>query len=176
MHVIAQSLKRGHMDTVSLLSQAGAALKPIEAEDQTHHDTTEQMQIAKNIIVTRHRGGGYMQHDYTLTFRAFNTFVADVKLCCGCFYFEVDIIGMESSFLDLQFDDLVQFGFCTDGFEMGASTSNFEGVGDDAFSWAVDGCRQTKWHIGEQGAFSSHGSPVMSSDSCSTCALLVLPL
>jgi hypothetical protein len=155
VYVMTQALKRGDDEIVSLLSAAGASLQPLEREEKIHADSTAEMQASKSILISRHRGGGFALPDYSLTFRDFNTFVADVKLCCGCFYFEVEIIRMECSFEDLQFDDLVQFGCCTDGFEMkSADHSNFEGVGDDAFSWAVDGCRQTKWHLGEQGAFS----------------------
>ena len=155
MHAITQALKRGHSDIVSLLSAAGAALNPCEAEEKTHCDSAEQMKIAANIVVTRHRGEGCVQPEYTLVFRDFNTFVADVKLRGGCFYFEVEILAMENSFEDLGFDDIVQFGVCTDGFEASDANSNSEGAGDDAWSWAVDGCRQTKWHLGAQGAFSS---------------------
>ena len=155
VHVMSQALKRGDAEIVSILSAAGAALHPLEYEEKIHADSTAQLQASKSIVVSRHRGGGCALPDYSLTFRDFNTFVADVKLSHGCFYFEVEIIRMECCFDDLQFGDYVQFGCCTDGFERKAADhSNFEGVGDDAFSWAVDGCRQTKWHLGEQGAFS----------------------
>ena len=155
MHAITQARKRGHSDIVSLLAAGGAALNPCSDEEKIHSDTTEQLQMSKSITVTRYRGGGSMLPDYTLVFRDFNTFVADVKLCCGCFYFEVEIISMETS-SDHDFDDYVQFGCCTEGFEMKpVDQYNVEGVGDDASSWAVDGCRQMKWHLGDQEAFTS---------------------
>ncbi len=48
----------------------------------------------------------------------------------------------------------VQFGVRTEGFEAREDTAG-EVVGDDAWSWVVDGIRQLKWHEGNQGA---HGS------------------
>lgn len=154
VHAIIQARNRGHSEIVSFLTAGGAASHPGDDEEKMHSDTTARIEMSKMISITRHRGGGCMLPDYTLVFRDFNTFVADVKLCCGCFYFEVEIIQMESSAY-VEFDDIVQFGCCTDGFEKKPADENCEGVGDDAWSWAVDGCRQLKWHVGEQGAFSS---------------------
>ena len=45
-----------------------------------------------------------------------------------------------------------QFGFCTREFESREDAGE-EGVGDDAWSWAVDGVRQLKWHEGNKGAY-----------------------
>jgi hypothetical protein len=70
-----------------------------------------------------------------LHFQDFNTFVADVRLCCGCFYFELHVGDIV----------LPQFGFCTQGFEP-REDARGEGAGDDARSWAVDGTRSKKWH------------------------------
>jgi hypothetical protein len=66
-----------------------------------------------------------------------NTFVADVKLHSGRFYFEVQVLSLEP-------DCVVQFGVCTNGFEARVDPGG-EGVGDDSFSFAVDGVRQRKW-------------------------------
>ena len=49
---------------------------------------------------------------------------------------------------------LVQFGVCSEGFEARENAGG-EGAGDDAWSWAVDGIRQLKWHEGDECA---HGS------------------
>jgi hypothetical protein len=50
----------------------------------------------------------------------------------------------------------IQFGFCSVGFE--ADGVNGDGVGDDRFSWAVDGGRQLSWHRGKSGDFGSKWS------------------
>ena len=149
--IITQAHIRGHSNIVSALAAAGAVLHPSDFDDKTYSETTAQMQMSKSIIVNRHQGGGYVLPEYNLTFRDFNTFVADVRLCCGFFYFEVHVLEIESSSNDPEFDDIVQFGYCTDGFQK----KDHEGVGDDASSWAVDGCRQRKWHRGVHHPFSS---------------------
>ncbi len=69
-----------------------------------HSGAVELHRAAGSVVVTRHRGGGCVTSDYLLQFFGFNTFVADVRLCGGCFYLElqaVEIVG------------LPQFGFCT---------------------------------------------------------------
>jgi ankyrin repeat protein len=90
------------------------------------------------VVVNRHRGRGCVTSDYVLQLQGFNTFVADVRLCGGCFYFELQVIELIG---------VVQFGFCTDGFEARRDNEG-EGAGDDAWSWAVDGIRLQKWHEG----------------------------
>ncbi len=111
-----------------------------------HASAVDAHRTAGTITVTRHRGGGIVTSDYTLQFARFNTFVADVRLLGGCFYFELQVIDI---------DGPVQCGFCTEGFEP-YEISKGEGAGDDAWSWAVDGIRQSKWHEGKRGA--AHGS------------------
>jgi ankyrin repeat protein len=109
-----------------------------------HAAAMESHQNAGSIVVNRHRGGGYVTSEYLLQFLGFNTFVADVKLCGRCFYFEthvVDIVGV------------VQFGVCTQGFQPCEKSS--DGAGDDAWSWAVDGARLLKWHDGRSEAYGS---------------------
>ena len=81
-----------------------------------------------------------MTYDYLLQFQDFNTFVADVRLCGGCFDCELQVV---------QLGDIVQFGFCTQGFEAREDAEG-EGVGDDSCSWAVDGVRALKWHQGKK--------------------------
>ena len=103
------------------------------------------MRDAGGVIITRHRGGGCAAADYSLQFRNFNTFTADVRLCGGCFYWEVEVVDIVG---------VVQFGVCTDGFEAREDAGG-EGVGDDAWSWAADGVRLLKWHEGDQGAYGS---------------------
>jgi hypothetical protein len=104
------------------------------------------MKSAGNVIVTRHRGGGFAGPDYMLQFHDFNTFVADVKLSHGSFYFEVQVIKIQSQAL--------QFGFCSDGFEP-REYADGEGAGDDGWSWGVCGLRQEKWHARSSSDFGS---------------------
>jgi hypothetical protein len=80
-------------------------------------------------------------------FDDFNTFVADVKLCDGCFYFELGVVDTGSC---------QQFGFCSEGFHLAEQES--AGVGDDAHSWAVDGSRQLLWPGGKSKPFGSKWS------------------
>jgi hypothetical protein len=95
---------------------------------------------AGSVTFTRHRGGGQVTSDYLLQFEDFNTFVADVRLCGGCFFFELHVIEL---------GDIVQFGICTQGFEPRKNAQG-EGVGDDSCSRAVDGVRKLKWHQGKK--------------------------
>jgi len=80
-----------------------------------------------------------------MNFEKFNTFVADIRLHGGCFYLELQVVTIVG---------VPQFGVCTHGFEMRDDPQG-EGTGDDAWSWAVDGVRQKKWHEGDQGAYGS---------------------
>jgi hypothetical protein len=97
-------------------------------------------------VVNRHRGRGSVTSDHVLQLQGFNTFVADVRLCGGCFYFELEVIELIG---------VMQFGFCTEGFESRKDHEG-EGAGDDAWSWAVDGARLIKWHDG--GSEDGYGS------------------
>ncbi len=80
--------------------------------------------------------------DYSLQFHNFNTFVADVQQCGGCFYFEIHILRVHVS----------QFGFCTAGFEA-RDEPRGQGVGNEYMTWAVDGYRRQKWRNDEFGSF-----------------------
>jgi hypothetical protein len=96
---------------------------------------------AGKVALKQHRGRGSCDFNHVIEFNDFNTFVADIKLSNGRFYYEVHV-------LDIQRD--VQFGVCTSGFEPAADPSGM-GVGDDSFSFAVDGARQLKWPGGSYG-------------------------
>ena len=118
------------------------------------------MQETCQIVLTRHRGSGFATIDGRLYFHEFNTFVADVKLCGGCFYWEVQVLDLDiaSGGALVACDTLhVQFGCCTDGFESHDDPGG-EGAGDDASSWAVCGHRQEKWHAAMNSAFGSKWS------------------
>jgi hypothetical protein len=54
----------------------------------------------------------------------------------GCFYFELQVVEVLG---------VMQFGFCTQGHEQRRNPED-QGVGDDQYSWAVDGVRSKKWN------------------------------
>jgi hypothetical protein len=111
-----------------------------------HASAAIRIRNAGNVTITRHRGGGFADADYMLQFQGFNTFVADVKLRCGSFYFEMQVIEIVCG--------AVQFGCCSDGFEPREDPGG-QGAGDDELSWGVCGLRQEKWHAGKKCAFGS---------------------
>jgi hypothetical protein len=90
---------------------------------------------AGKVALKQHRGRGICGFCHDVLFNDFNTFVADVKLSNGRFYYEVHVVRLQGA---------VQFGVCSDGFEAAADHSG-KGVGHDSFSFAVDGVRQLKW-------------------------------
>jgi nucleoredoxin len=94
-----------------------------------------QWRAAGKVVLKQHRGVGKRHINHTVEFDSFNTFVADVKLSNGRFYFEVEVLSLQG---------VVQFGVCTDGFDARVDPDG-DGVGDDEFSFAVDGVRQRKW-------------------------------
>ena len=129
-------MQKGHTECTAVLDAADGV---------NHASVVSAHRTAGTVTLTRHRGGGCVASDYLLHFRGFNTFVADVRLCFGCFYFELqvfDIVGVP------------QFGFCTQGFASRQDPQG-EGAGDDVWSWAVDGVRRLKWHEGDKGAYGS---------------------
>jgi tetratricopeptide (TPR) repeat protein len=111
-----------------------------------HAAAVQHFREAGSVAVLRHRGSGCAGPDYMLQFDSFNTFVADVKLKEGCFYYEVLVVEIV--------DGGVQFGFCSGGFESREHPGG-EGAGDDASSWGVCGLRQQKWHAGSRATFGS---------------------
>jgi hypothetical protein len=96
-----------------------------------HAAAIELHRSAAYVVVNGHRGRGCVTSEYVLQLQGFNTFVADVRPCGGCFYFKLEVIELI---------EVVQFGFCTKVFEPRKHPEG-EGVGDDAWSWAVDGVR-----------------------------------
>jgi ankyrin repeat protein len=137
---------------IQSLKAAGASLsiqqkKQLSAHTVTHVTAVEVMRYHGSVTMTRRRGGGCVSPDYSLQFDNFNTFVADVELCDGCFYFEIHILRGHVS----------QFGFCSKGFEASEDPEG-QGVGDDDKSWAVDGHRKQKWHNNEGMHFGSSWS------------------
>jgi hypothetical protein len=142
-------LSSSSVDVQRRSSRALDALRNVLEDSISHAAAVKFMLTAGSVAVTRHRGGGCASPDYTLQFHGFNTFVADVKLCGGCFYWEVKVLEIVGG--------SVQFGCCTDGFES-RDDPRGEGTGDDASSWAVCGHRQEKWHDANRGAFGSKWS------------------
>jgi len=124
---------------------ASRVAHPCSGHEQEHAIAVQLMQNSGGVLVTRHRGQGHASPDYTLNFFKFNTFLADVKLCGGCFYFELEVVQVASA---------VQFGVCTEGFMPRADPMGL-GVGDCGASWGVCGIRQMKWQGGECSAFGS---------------------
>jgi len=122
--------------------------RDVSEDTRVHAATVECMRTAGSVVLARHRGGGCAFPDYALQFHEFNTFVAEVALCGGCFYWEVTVLDIAG---------VVQFGCCTDGFES-RDDPRGEGTGDDELSWGVCGRRQQKWHAANGGAFGSEWS------------------
>lgn len=90
-----------------------------------------------SVVVKNHRELGSFTEDYTLEFKEFNTFLADVKLKRGGkYYYEIELFD--------DFDNVFQFGFATEGFKAQVGYTG-EGVGDDDVSWGFDGVRQQLW-------------------------------
>ena len=53
------------------------------------------MRDAGKVVLKQHRGSGKRDTDHTVQFEpSFNTFVDDVKLSNGCFYFEVQVLSL----------------------------------------------------------------------------------
>ena len=119
-----------------LAQQATFQFTCIEAEFSS---VVELHRAAGSVGINRHRGFGKLTADYLMQFQEFNTFAADAMLCGGCFYFELQVV---------QVVGVMQFGFFTQGYEQRRNPQD-EGVGDDQYSWAVDGARLQKWSNGE---------------------------
>jgi tetratricopeptide (TPR) repeat protein len=117
----------------------------IEEYSMQHAVAVQHFREAGSVTVLRHRGGGCAGPDYMLQFDYFNTFVADVKLRDGCFYYEALVVEIDGG--------AVQFGYCSGGFK--PEYPGGEGAGDDASSWGVCGLRQEKWHARSSAAFGS---------------------
>lgn len=117
--------------------KARAVQKSIEVE--------KSFRDANSVVIRNHRCEGDIDLDYTLTFNQFNTFIADVKLSGGKFYYEVEVKKIQS---------IAQFGWATEGFTP-SDTYSGAGVGDDDVSWGFDGVRQCKWGDSGDSSFGS---------------------
>ena len=102
----------------------------------------EAWQDAGNVVVLEHVASGTLYEDYNIVFGNFNTFKADVKLSAAKFYYELHIKHIQG---------VAQFGWATEGFRRSKEPTG-EGVGDNAFSWAFDGVRVSKWGKTRSGA------------------------
>ncbi len=118
-------------------------------DSSAHKSAVQHMRDSGSVAILRHRGGGFASSDYSLQFREFNSFIADVKLRGAGFYFEVEVLEIVKSG--------VQYGCCTSGFES-LKDPRGQGVGDDKLSWGVCGHRQEKWHGSDASAFGSKWS------------------
>jgi hypothetical protein len=134
------ALVEGHEEAAALLRSHNA----LEGK-QLNEPVQKAWRDAGNVVVLDHVASGALYEDYTMLFGGFNTFKADVKLSAAKVYYELHIKHIPS-------DSYPQFGWATEGF--GSSTeSSGEGVGDNAFSWAFDGVRVSKWGDGSSSAF-----------------------
>jgi len=145
LHILRSALPTSH-PRVELAEKNVESILLLHNHSTAHAAAALAMTSAGSVIVTRHRGGGFAGPDYMLQFHDFDTFVADVKLCGGSYYFEVQVIEIEGRAL--------QFGCCSDGFEP-REYADGEGAGDDGWSWGVCGLRQEKWHAGSNSEFGS---------------------
>lgn len=112
-----------------------------------------------NVVrVKDHKGAGKAFPDIKtglvkLEFVKFNSFVADIKLSNGRYYYELRIIDLNG---DLA---CAQLGWMTEGFQATNVPLRGEGVGDDNYSWGFDGIRQKKWGFSGDKAFGSKWKP-----------------
>ncbi len=132
------ALANGHAEAAALLRSHNA----LEGK-QLNESVQKAWRDAGKVVVLEHVGSGALYQDYTMLFGNFNTFKADVKLSAGKFYYELHIKHIQ---------DVAQFGWATEGFES-RTESTGEGVGDNAFSWAFDGVRVSKFADGSDSAF-----------------------
>ena len=140
VELLSQLISCGEIN-VNDNAEEKAAKKAQEAEIvQTWED-------ANTVVVKNHRGIGFFYSDYVLEFSGFNTFVGDIKLRDGKFYYEAEVKKMDFvGFLGMQ------LGFVTEGFQT-SEEADGEGVGS-RHSWGFDGIRQLLWP-NKHGAFGS---------------------
>jgi hypothetical protein len=116
------------------LAAAAAAVAAAAAAQQA--ELEQRWCDAGKVALKPHNGcRGVSAFSHEVEFKYFNTFVADVKLSNGRFYYEVEVLALSH----LPIGCATQFGVCTDGFEARADS---DGVGRDSFSFAVDGVNQ----------------------------------
>jgi nucleoredoxin len=131
--VISQHQSAGFPWGPEQLSAAAAAAAAVAAAHDA--ELEQRWRDAGKVALKQHRGRGSCDFNHRMEFNNFNTFVADVKLSNGRFYYEVELLSLKG---------VAQFGVCTDGFAARADPGG-EGVGDDEHSYAVDGVRQRTW-------------------------------
>jgi hypothetical protein len=116
------------------LAAAAAAVAATAAAQQA--ELEQRWCDAGKLALKPHNGSrGVSAFSHEIEFKLFNTFVADVKLSNGRFYYEVEVLALSH----LPFGCATHFGVCTEGFEARADS---RGVGSDSFSFAVDGLNQ----------------------------------
>jgi ankyrin repeat protein len=120
----------------------GEALLHVARKEVAEYDAAVQGGVRGGFVVHRCFPSTLKmdQVDQTVEFHGVFTTLRSTRMCPGGSrgYFELEIISMPST---------PQFGFATE--EFAAIRGNWgDGVGDDSFSWAVDGARELKWHGG----------------------------
>ena len=92
-------------------------------------------------LLKPHCNTGRIFPNGTVRFHSFNTFIGDVQLNDGKYYYEIDVYSVPN---------YTQFGWASSvGFDpVEGYTGN--GVGDDKASWGFDGHRKEAWHGGSK--------------------------
>jgi hypothetical protein len=140
------AIENGLDDIASVVDHPQLAAERAAHGDR-HRAAEAKHRASGNVAVTRRRGGGFVGEDYTLHFKHFNTFAADVRLWGGCFYWEVQVLDSDGE---------LQLGVCNGEFQACESfCTKGRGVGDDACSWAVDGTRMKGLHMEQYFDFGS---------------------
>jgi hypothetical protein len=124
------ALAKDHEEAEALL-RSHNALEGKQLKERIH----KAWRDAGNVVVLDHVNSGALYDDYTMLFGNFNTFKTDVKLLAAKFYYELHIKHIQG---------VAQFCWTTEGFES-RTESTGEGVGDNAFSWGLNGVRVSKW-------------------------------
>jgi hypothetical protein len=124
------ALANDHHQAASLL-RSHNALEGKQLKERMH----KAWRDAGNVVVLDHVASGALYEDYSMVFGNFSTFKTDVNLSAAKFYYELHIKHIQG---------VAQFGWATEGFKRSTEPTG-EGVGDNAFSWAFDGVRVSKW-------------------------------
>ena len=132
------ALANDHHEAASML-RSHNALESKQLKERMH----KAWRDVGNVVVLEHVDSGALYEDYTMLFGNFNTFKTDVKLSGAKFYYELHIKHIQG---------VAQFGWATAGFKRSTEPTG-EGIGDNAFSWAFDGVRVSKWGDGSSSAF-----------------------
>jgi len=114
--------------------KAEEAKKQAALVEQTFRDN-------HTVVLTNHKGRGEIKQDYSVKFDNFNTFKAEVQLSSGRWYYEIEVVKIES---------VCQFGWATAGFDA-TEEPRGQGVGDDTVSWGFDGIRRNLWGDNQSG-------------------------